>query len=48
MNLTFSNIAWSAGDDEKMYAFLMKQAFKNLEIVSSRLFTVNAYVKSKV
>ena len=38
MNLSISNIAWSADYDDKMYIFLSKNNFKGLEIAPTRIF----------
>ena len=39
MKYAISNIAWSAEDDGKMYAFLKEQGIQGLEIAPTRLFT---------
>lgn len=43
MNLSVSNIAWSAEQDEEMYAFLERHHFAGLEIAPTRLFPQSPY-----
>lgn len=43
MNLSVSNIAWDAKNDEEMYGYLSKLGFKGLEIAPTRIFPQNPY-----
>ncbi len=43
MNLSISNIAWSAKYDSEMYMFLHQQGFTGLEIAPTRIFPNNPY-----
>jgi sugar phosphate isomerase/epimerase len=43
MNLSFSNIAWLADQDENMNAYLQSQGFMGLEIAPTRIFPDNPY-----
>ncbi|MCL2051060.1 MAG: sugar phosphate isomerase/epimerase [Lachnospiraceae bacterium] len=43
MKLSISNIAWDAGHDEEMYAFLKEQGFCGLEIAPTRIFPDKPY-----
>lgn len=43
MNLSISNIAWTADNDESMYAFLREQGFNGLEIAPTRIFPEQPY-----
>lgn len=45
MLLSISNIAWSAENDEEMYAFLQKQGYNGLEIAPTRIFLERPYEK---
>ena len=38
MKLSFSNIAWSAEQDEKIYGALAARGFSGVEIAPTRLF----------
>lgn len=43
MNLSVSNIAWDAADDESMYAFLQSEGFGGLEIAPTQIFPEAPY-----
>lgn len=43
MNLSISNIGWTAEDDERVYALMKESGFTGLEIAPTRIFPVNPY-----
>ena len=43
MNLSISNIAWSAENDNEMYRFLHDTGFQGLEIAPTRVFSQAPY-----
>lgn len=43
MKLAISNIAWMAGEDERVYAMMRKYDYTGLEIAPTRFFAVNPY-----
>lgn len=43
MKLAVSNIAWTAQEDEKVYALMKKYGFTGLEIAPTRFFAVDPY-----
>ncbi|MDE7205496.1 MAG: sugar phosphate isomerase/epimerase [Lachnospiraceae bacterium] len=43
MKLAISNIAWSAGEDEQVYALMRKYGYTGLEIAPTRFFEANPY-----
>lgn len=43
MNLSISNIAWSAENDEKVYTWMKKYDYSGLEIAPTRIFPENPY-----
>ena len=47
MKLAISNIAWSAENDQQMYAFLKSEGFEGLEIAPTRIIADNPYEKLK-
>jgi sugar phosphate isomerase/epimerase len=44
MKLSVSNIAWSAEQDESMYAFLAAAGYRGLEVAPTRLFPQSPYM----
>lgn len=43
MKLAISNIAWTAGEDEKVYAMMHQYGYTGLEIAPTRFFATNPY-----
>jgi len=43
MKLAVSNIAWTAEEDEKVYALMRKYGYTGLEIAPTRIFETNPY-----
>lgn len=43
MKLAVSNIAWTAQEDEKVYAIMRKYGYEGLEIAPTRFFETNPY-----
>ncbi len=43
MNLSISNIGWTAEDDERVYTLMEESGFAGLEIAPTRIFTENPY-----
>lgn len=43
MKLAISNIAWTAAEDEKVYALMRKYGYTGLEIAPTRFFETNPY-----
>lgn len=45
MDLSISNISWSAEQDSQVYELMQKHGFSGLEIAPTRIFPENPYDK---